>query len=127
MADKETLKQIVAEIKFRHRERQSDIANKLGIKPTYLSDMLNGRVPFTDAIYTKISEIYSDCIRNQNITGNSNTQINGNENYLIDSNSITKSFEEIEKHRQLIEQALKLIEKKDEQIDKMIEFICQSK
>ncbi|RQP13904.1 MAG: XRE family transcriptional regulator [Chryseobacterium sp.] len=59
MTEQDRLKRIINEIKFRYSRTQGDIAEDLGVKKTYLSDMLNGRVPVTDNIKTKLSELYS--------------------------------------------------------------------
>ena len=45
---------------------QAEIAEKLGVKSTYLSDMLNGRVPITQNIINKIHEVFSYHINNNN-------------------------------------------------------------
>ena len=58
MADIEYFKKIINEMKTKHGIRQLDIANKIEVSPTYLSDMLNGRVPVTDNIIEKIHETF---------------------------------------------------------------------
>lgn len=64
MAVNQDLKEIILEIKFKYNKRQSDIADDLGIKTTYLSDMINGRVRTTDNIINKIHELYSGIANN---------------------------------------------------------------
>lgn len=54
-----TLKDAIDSIKFTGKLKQSDIADKLGVKSTYLSDMINGRVPLSDNIKDKIYELFS--------------------------------------------------------------------
>ncbi len=51
-------KNTVSEIKYQYKLKQSDIADKLGIKSTYLSDMINGRVPLSENISDKIKTIW---------------------------------------------------------------------
>ena len=58
MIKNESLKKIIREIKFKFNLKQSEIADKLGVKSTYLSDMINGRVPFTENISEKIYELF---------------------------------------------------------------------
>ena len=53
------LKNIINEIKYHCDLKQSEIAEELGIKSTYLSDMINGRVPFSDSIKKNIYEVFS--------------------------------------------------------------------
>lgn len=56
------LKNVIREIKFRRELTQAQIAAELGIKAPYLSDVVNGRVPYSDNLRKKIYELYSDCI-----------------------------------------------------------------
>lgn len=56
------LKNVIREIKFKRGLTQAQIASELGIKAPYLSDMVNGRVPYSDSLRRKIFELYSDCI-----------------------------------------------------------------
>lgn len=58
MIDLESFKRVINKVKFESNLRQSDIAIKLGVSPTYLSDMLNGRVPVTDNILENIYSIF---------------------------------------------------------------------
>jgi transcriptional regulator with XRE-family HTH domain len=125
MIESEQLKRIVAEIKFKRGLRQKEIADSLGITATYLSDLLSGRLPVSDKVQVKISELYSDCLTSvpQVAAGDSNTQISGNGNNLIDSAALSKAFDEIASHRALLEKTLSMMEKKDEQIDRLITII----
>lgn len=52
-------KNIISEIKFKDKLTQAQIAESLDVKSTYLSDMINGRVPVSDSILNKIYELYS--------------------------------------------------------------------
>lgn len=58
MAINEQLKFGIERIKFTTALKQAEIADKLGIKSTYLSDMINGRVPLTENICQKIFELF---------------------------------------------------------------------
>lgn len=59
MAVNQQLKNAIESIKFSSKLKQSEIAERLGVKSTYLSDMINGRVPFSDSIKEKIYEVFS--------------------------------------------------------------------
>jgi transcriptional regulator with XRE-family HTH domain len=125
MADTEILRQIIAEIKFRRGLRQAEIAKALGVKATYLSDMINGRVPFSDAIHARLSELFTDCMSSSKLvaSGDSNTQISGNGNRLGDSVALSRAFDEIVSQRQILERTISIIEKKDDQIDRLISIL----
>ncbi len=59
MAVNQELKSIIKTIKFKEGITQDVIAANLGVKPTYLSDAINGRVAFSDALRERIYEQYS--------------------------------------------------------------------
>ena len=79
MAINQELKHLVELIKFSKGLKQSEVAEELGVKPTYLSDMINGRVPFSSNLRDAICEKYSDCVEGDlNIVQDgSHNQING--------------------------------------------------
>lgn len=56
------LKKIIGTIKVAKGITQSEIATTIGVKPTYLSDMINDRVPYSESMKKRIYEIYSDCL-----------------------------------------------------------------
>lgn len=58
MAINETFKDCIKRIKFEQSLNQEAIAEKLGVHKSYLSDMINGRVPLTDKISDKIYELF---------------------------------------------------------------------
>ena len=58
MAINEQLKFGIERVKFSTGLKQAEIAERLGVKSTYLSDMINGRVPLTDNICQKIFELF---------------------------------------------------------------------
>ena len=51
-------KNLISRIKYEYSLNQSQIADSLGVKKTYLSDMINGRVPYNETMSKKISEIF---------------------------------------------------------------------
>lgn len=44
------VKEIIGKIKYQYGLTQGEIATTIGVKPTYLSDVVNKRVPFTDSL-----------------------------------------------------------------------------
>lgn len=58
MAVNEQLKFGIEKIKITTGLKQAEVANKLGVTPPYLSDMINGRVPLTDSICQKIFDVF---------------------------------------------------------------------
>lgn len=52
------LKSSVQKIKNDLNLKQVDVAMKLGVTNSYLSDMVNGRVPLTDQILNKLFEVF---------------------------------------------------------------------
>jgi phage repressor protein C with HTH and peptisase S24 domain len=51
-------KEAIFKIKSKYNLNQKEISDKLGIKNTYLSDMINGRVPVTENITNRIYELF---------------------------------------------------------------------
>ncbi|EKJ91824.1 Peptidase S24-like protein [Bacteroides finegoldii] len=58
MAINQEFKNLINRIKYEYSLNQSQIADRLGIKKTYLSDMINGRVPYNETMSKKISDIF---------------------------------------------------------------------
>lgn len=69
MAVNRELKELLSRIKFFKGVNQKDIALALSVKPTYLSDVVNGRVPFSDNLRKKLHELYTDCLQEKGMTG----------------------------------------------------------
>lgn len=90
------LKKIILEIKFKYNKRQSDIADDLGIKKTYLSDMINGRVPLTDNIANRIYELYSDVSRGPYSEINSSKKIKNEIIPVPEEDYMLVEFEDLE-------------------------------
>ena len=53
MAVNQEFKNIINRIKYEYSLNQSQIADRLGVKKTYLSDMINGRVPYNETMNKK--------------------------------------------------------------------------
>lgn len=60
MAINHELKNIIRQIKFCYDLTQGQIADRLAVSNTYLSDVANGRAPFSDVLRSKIYELFSD-------------------------------------------------------------------
>lgn len=83
MADNQELKEIIRKIKFLKGLSQKEIAAELDSSATYLSDMIHGRVPFSDEFRSNINKVFPDCISEDNsniITIGTNTGIAANIN-----------------------------------------------
>lgn len=65
MAVNQDFKKKVEEIKYRFSINQSQIAERLGIKPTYLSDMINGRVAYNENFDNKLKEVFNISLYNK--------------------------------------------------------------
>lgn len=59
MAKNQELIGLLAEIKFREGINQGAIASRIGVKPQYLSDVINGRSPFSDELRRKMYELFT--------------------------------------------------------------------
>lgn len=100
MSINQELKKIISEIKYNFEINQAEIADKLEVTPTYLSDMINGRVPFSDSIKIKIYEVFKIDIRE-----NKNNLLIDELNYdLIDTE---------EKYKKAIAAGLKMLPEVD--------------
>lgn len=58
MAINQEFKNLISRIKYEYSLNQSQIADSLGVKKTYLSDMINGRVPYNESMQKKIHEVF---------------------------------------------------------------------
>ncbi|WP_303327402.1 helix-turn-helix transcriptional regulator [Butyricimonas paravirosa] len=58
MAINQEFKNIINRVKYEYSITQSQIADRLGVQKTYLSDMINGRVPYNDTIKKKIIDTF---------------------------------------------------------------------
>lgn len=59
MAVNQILKNVVSAIKFKYQLRQVEVAEKIGVKNTYLSDLINGRSPLSELFSEKIIAAFS--------------------------------------------------------------------
>jgi transcriptional regulator with XRE-family HTH domain len=62
MAVNQEVKKLINFIKFQNNMRQAEVAERVGVKSTYLSDVINGHVPFSQKLKEKIYEAFSDCL-----------------------------------------------------------------
>lgn len=51
-------KSLIGDIKYKYDLTQAQIAEKLGITRTYISEIINGRAPFSDALRDRIEETF---------------------------------------------------------------------
>lgn len=58
MAINKNLKRCIGKIKLENSITQEEVAYKLDVHKSYLSDMINGRVPLTEQITNKIYELF---------------------------------------------------------------------
>lgn len=65
MAVNQEFKKLIDKIKYEYSINQSQIADRLGVKKTYLSDMINGRVPYNETMSKKISDAFPPIINEQ--------------------------------------------------------------
>lgn len=72
MPKNEPLKKAIEAIKAAHEINQAAIAGKLGVTNTYLSDMINGRVPLSANAAEKIYELFRIRIGQEQITYSQN-------------------------------------------------------
>ena len=134
MAKNENLRQVVDGIKFRYQVRtQKQICDALGYSSsTYLSDLLSGKSPITEDFSDRMKEkfgvnpkfllsgegnIWIDGTGNITQIGDHNTQVSGdNAKIKIQPTTLDKALDEIAAQR-------KLVEKAQEQIDRLLDII----
>lgn len=83
MAINQELKSLICRIKFFHGITQAQIADELSVQSSYLSDMINGRVPFSDKFRENLFRVFSDALAVAGNTvsvgtANSSTVVGGN-------------------------------------------------
>ena len=62
MPKNEELRKILMEIKYRYGLNQSEVSDKIGVNFKYLSNVLNGRYPFSEELKEKIYRQFTDAI-----------------------------------------------------------------
>ena len=129
MAVNQKLKRIVESIKYSHRLKQADIAEQLGVKTTYLSDMINGRVPFSDKFKERLFEVYPDCV----LTGDGemlkrDATVQNNQNPIqahIASSAPCNSETALSKTLNMLAESQAQLSKSQEHIDRLLSIIEQ--
>lgn len=109
MAKNEELTKLLRLIKCKSELNQTEIAAKIGVSKQYLSDVVSGRYDFTDELRRKLYEQFTYIDNEGNITGNGNVQVGGNAHNVNAGQTIDK--------------LVALLEKKDEQIDRLLGII----
>lgn len=115
------LKELVRQIKFHYKLNQSEIAEKLGVTVSYLSDAINGRVPFSENLRSKIYEVFSDATpqaTNHIVFGGQHVQ-NGD---AVNGNQIVEQAPQSElKLCGELDRLIGLLEMKQKSLDTLIE------
>lgn len=115
------LKELVRQIKFHYKLNQSEIAEKLGVTVSYLSDAINGRVPFSENLRSKIYEVFSDVTpqaTNHIVFGGQHVQ-NGD---AVNGNQIVEQAPQSElKLCGELDRLIGLLEMKQKSLDTLIE------
>ena len=120
---------------------KKDIAEKMGASATNVSSAFNGdpRV-LTDrflarfnAAYENIfnlewllygtGEMLKDAVIQQTSYGNHSPNVNGDGNHVGGCASLDRAFDEIAEQRKLLERTLALLEKRDNQIERLINLL----
>lgn len=136
MAKNQELKNLLNKIKYEKDLTQAEIAQLVGVGKTYMSDMLNGRVPFSDNMKEKLEKLmeHNTVIGNENIVGKISSSIDARKYYSDSPDVLKQQIEQLESTiedkeeqvRTLTEQVRTLtssLAKKDEQISKLIDKI----
>ena len=65
MVKNQELMNLVRRVKYESGSTQNDIAKKIGINKSYLSDTVNGRYPFNDELKGRLYESFPTTGQNQ--------------------------------------------------------------
>lgn len=120
MPKNETFKFCIEKIKLDTGLKQAEIAEKIDVKSTYLSDMINGRVPLTESVCQKISEVFHIDIPIEHQQSLKQQQYYGGY-----GNSNDCHTEHTDRWFDLLEAKEKSLAKSQEQIDKLLAIISQ--
>lgn len=124
MAKNKELNELIKRIKYQYDLNQGEIASKIGVKDTYLSDVLNGRADFNDTLRIKIYEVFSDVkaeLSSQRYAGGGEqTNVNGNN---INGNNVTVNPADMDKLLEILSMKEASLVKAQEHIDKLLEII----
>lgn len=124
MAKNKELNELIKRIKYQYDLNQGEIASKIGVKNTYLSDVLNGRADFNDTLRTKIYEVFSDVqaeLSSQRYAGGGEqTNVNGNN---INGNNVTINPADMDKLLEILSMKEASLVKAQEHIDKLLGII----
>ena len=143
MAKNQELKNLLNKIKYEKDLTQAEVAQLVGVGKTYMSDMLNGRVPYSDNMKEKLEKLleHNTVIGNENIVGNISSSIDARKYYSDSPDVLKQQISQLEQTiqdkedqvRTLTDQVRTLTDqvrtltsslaKKDEQISKLIDKI----
>lgn len=124
------LNEIIRKIKFLTNLKQSQIAEKIGVSSSYLSDVINERYPFTDklrvCLYEQFPSELGVVTNNSNNSGNIN---NGNNNTISYNNKngndtgLQKEIESLKKILETKEEMIKELKERLKDKDEIIEML----
>lgn len=124
MAKNKELADILRRIKYKYNLNQGEIAAKIGVSSTYLSDTLNGRAEFNDTLKSKIYEVFTDIkaeLFSPQYAGGEQKNVHGNN---INGNNVTVTQPDtMEKLLEVLSQKEASLVKAQEHIDKLLEII----
>ncbi len=125
MAKNKELEDLIRRIKYIYNLNQGEIAAKIGVSSTYLSDTLNGRAEFNDTLRSKIHEVFSEIkaelSSQQYAGGGEQTNVHGNN---INGNSVTVTpGDSLDKILEIMSMKEASLVKAQEHIDKLLEII----
>lgn len=139
--------QIIKELASAKNMTLDQLSRSLGITPQALSKIMRENstkidtlerianvlgVPVAVFFETKscekeqeAKESHSYAQTEQTTYGDNSPNVNGDNNQLGDSANVAKALSEIAEHRKLLEKALGMLEKRDGQVDRMLEMMNQ--
>lgn len=124
MAKNKELEDLIRRIKYIYNLNQGEIAAKIGVSSTYLSDTLNGRAEFNDTLRSKIYEVFSETkaelSSQQYAGGGEQTNVHGNN---INGNTVTVNPTDTDKLLEILASKEQSLAKAQEHIDKLLEII----
>lgn len=122
MAINEPLKRAIEDIKIKFNLKQSEIATKLNVKSTYLSDMINGRVVLSDNVINKLYELFQIPLNEYSYNMTSLTENERKEDY-----GLVAEVNRLEGMVKLLKEQLKECQKKNIELEIQLDKDSKSK
>lgn len=128
MPENQVLKKVIAAIKYEFNLKQVDVAAKIGVNETYLSNVINGKSPLSEVFLGKLCSAFP--VNKDYISSGlgeiflSKSVIQTNENGdNINGQSVTVNKTETDKLLDALNTCHELLRKKDEQIDRLLTLL----